>query len=136
MPPWILPAVAVALAALPFVVIGARIAAPLVLPGWFKSIAPERRAQIVGAIKGAADLLEAAAKTTANNVDDQAAAILRIVADQGALSLSKAENAFAKEVTDSVLAKRTGILSTSATAKVVKAGGNISHARLYGKVAE
>lgn len=121
MPPWLIPAVAAALAALPFLVIGVRVAAPLVLPGWFRSIAPERRAQIVGAVKGAADLVTAVSKTTTNNIDDQIADILSIIALEGGKSLTTAERAHAQSVAESVMAKRTGILSTAAASKVIKA---------------
>jgi hypothetical protein len=122
MPPFLVPILAAVTAALPIVLGGIALLAPVLLPLWYRAMKPAERKQLVGHIKGAADLVAAVAKATPMTWDDQVAAILRIAADEGAKIDKQPE--LARSIAESLVAKNGGdgvVPSHVAIAKVQKA---------------
>lgn len=124
MPAFLVPILAAVTAALPIVLGGIALLAPVLLPLWYRSMKAADRKALVGHLKGAADLVDAVAKMTPMEWDNQVAAILRIAADAGA-KIDKSPE-FARSVAESLVAKKNS--STGAVpngdivGKVLKAG--------------
>lgn len=104
MPPFLVPIIAAVTAALPVVLGGIALLAPVLLPLWYRSMKAADRKALVDHLKGAADLVELVAKATPMSWDDQVAAILRLAADEGA-KIDKSPE-FARSVAESLLAKK------------------------------
>lgn len=124
MPPFLVPIIAAVTAALPVVLGGIALLAPVLLPLWYRSMKAADRKALVGHLKGAADLVELVAKATPMSWDNQVAAILRLAADEGA-KIDKSPE-FARSVAESLLAKKpaaAGVVSDSVITKVRKAAG-------------
>lgn len=122
MPPFLVPIIAAVTAALPVVLGGIALLAPVLLPLWYRSMKAADRKALVGHLKGAADLVELVAKATPMTWDDQVAAILRLAADEGA-KIDKSPE-FARSVAESLLAKKpisTAAIEPALIAKVQKA---------------
>jgi hypothetical protein len=124
MPPFLVPILAAVTAALPVVLGGIALLAPVLLPLWFKTMKANDRKALVAHLKGAADLVEAVAKMTPMTWDDQVAAILRLSANEGA-KIDKSPE-FARSVAESLVAKKAGagiVPTHSIVDKVLKASG-------------
>lgn len=124
MPPFLVPIIAAVTAALPVVLGGIALLAPVLLPLWYRSMKAADRKALVGHLKGAADLVELVAKATPMTWDNQVAAILRLAADEGA-KIDKSPE-FARSVAESLLAKKpaaAGVVSDGVISKVRKAAG-------------
>ncbi len=119
MPPFLIPILAAVSAALPAVLAGLALLAPVVLPVWWRSMKAADRKALVGHLKGAADLVAAVAKVTPMTWDDQVAAIMKLAAESGA-KVDKDES-YARSVAESLAAKSDVGASSSLIAKVAKA---------------
>lgn len=123
MPAFLVPILAAVTAALPIVLGGIALLAPVLLPLWYRSMKAADRKALVGHLKGAADLVELVAKATPMSWDDQVAAILRLAADEGA-KIDKSP-VVARGIAESLLAKKVPDgqgPAPSIVAKVLKAG--------------
>ncbi len=123
MPAFLVPILAAVTAALPVVLGGIALLAPVLLPLWFRSMKAADRKALVGHLKGAASLVEAVAKATPMSWDDQVAAILRLAANEGA-KIDKSPE-FARSVAESLVARKSvsaGVRAPAALSdKVLKA---------------
>jgi ABC-type phosphate/phosphonate transport system substrate-binding protein len=73
-------------------------AIPLLLPGWLAQLSLQRRQQLKDAVSGAYLVVAAIAKQTPTKLDDDVAAVLRLVEQELGKSLSPKEAARAKGI--------------------------------------
>lgn len=105
MPPWILAALAAAVAAVPVVVAGALMVGPFVLPLWFKQMKEADRIRLRDATKGAFDIVSVFARSTPTTVDDMAAQVLKMVEQEVGKTLKPSDAVVVGNITRALAAR-------------------------------